>query len=97
MCRPSGDGIVTEIFVASQTLVFGLLEKLILHIGGAAKHACLGDTHIHGRFHSSLGPPHFGANDYMFLSWTKNLYVKIRGTTELICQVTGSVNTEPEN
>lgn len=90
MFRPSGGGIVSEIFVASQALVFGLLDKLILQIGGAAKHACLGETHIHGRFHSSFGPPHFRANDYMFLSRTKNLYVKIRGTTELICQITGS-------
>ena len=29
-------------------------------------------------------------NDYVFLSRTRNLYEEIRGTTELVCQVTGS-------
>lgn len=58
-----------------KALVSGLLdvfvvEELILRIGGVAKRACLGDTHIHGRLHGSFGPPHFGSQVSRDDVWT---------------------------
>lgn len=52
-------------FLAPRALVSRLLDvfvvqELVLGIGGAAERACLGDTHIHGRFRGCLGPLHFG-------------------------------------
>jgi hypothetical protein len=62
---PSGSGIVGEEFLAVQTLVSRLLDVFVIEelepdIGGAAKRACLGDTHVYGGLHGRLGQAHVG-------------------------------------
>ena len=60
---PPRTRIVSEQFLTLYTPVPWLLnlvvvEKLIFYFDGAAKWACLGDTHIHGGLHGRLRPAH---------------------------------------
>ena len=63
---------MSEKFVAPQAFVSKLLHALIveelkLRIGGAAKRACLGDTHVHGSFTALLGLPVLAANFFFMM------------------------------
>ena len=83
---------MSEKFVVPEAFVSWLLHALIveelkLRIGGAAKRACLGDTHVHGKLHGSLGPPRFGGQLLHGGYWDVGGILKdeneLRGTQEL--------------
>ena len=71
---------MSEIFVAPQALVVVVVvvEELILRIGVTAKQTCFRDTRIHGRFHGSLGPPHFGGQVLRHHVWVFEEYLRTR-------------------